>query len=114
MIYNRQTIALLMRLCKLISGEFGVRVHLDDPEIINKLSKLLTAGASPEVLSVWRAVRDEIGPEEMSAAVGAPRRVYRGQVVEEVVRTRSAAPEPVSPPESRPRSVRIYRGRIVN
>lgn len=113
MIYNRQTIALLMRLCKLVSGEFGVRIHLDDPEIISKLSKLLSSGGSPEVLTVWRAVRNEIAPEEMPAAM-TPRRVYRGQAVEEVGHPRAAAPEAVPAPESRPRSVRIYRGRIVN
>ncbi len=108
-IYNRQTIALLMRLCKLASGEFGVRLHLNDPEIINKISDLLSDGASPEILSVWSAVRDEIGLELLPATEEARRPPYRGQASP----SPSIAPEPVLPPATRPRSVRIYRGRIV-
>lgn len=113
MIYNRQTIALLMRLCKLISGEFGVRLHLDDPQIISKLRGLLAGGGSPEVITVWRSVLEQVGEEELPTPVAAPHRVYRGQAVPEPERS-LAAPEAAAPAAERPRSVRIYRGQIVN
>jgi hypothetical protein len=108
-LYSRQTIMLLMRLCKLLSGEFGIRLHLDDPELVSKINKLVASGANPETLAVWREVRGQMaldGPEA-AEVVSAP--VHRGQGVAESGRQPEAAP----PPEIRPKSVRIYRGQIV-
>lgn len=110
MIYDRQTIALLMRLCKLMSGEFGIRLHLDDPEIISKISALLVNGASAETLSTWHAVRRQIALDEVSVA-SPP--VRRSPAPDRPVPS-PAAPGSGPNGESRPRPVRIYRGQIVH
>ncbi len=110
MLYSRQTIMLLMRLCKLLSGEFGIRLHLDDPDIMNKINKLVSAGASEETLAAWREVRGQMA---LDAPAPALQRVYRGQAAEVLPLEEGVPPEPAPLPEPRPKSVRIYRGQIV-
>ncbi|MFE8071300.1 hypothetical protein QQM79_09580 [Marinobacteraceae bacterium S3BR75-40.1] len=92
---------------RLIQQEFGVRVHLDSPNLAEELQRFAESSRSDQLKTIWKAMMEELAPSEPQAARAA-RRIYRGRAL--------PANTPEEPPGERAKSpsVRIYRGRVVS
>lgn len=91
---------------RLIQAEFGVRLHLTDENLTQRLAEFTARSRSGKLQTLWQELTAAI-PEAMPHK--EPVRLYRGQPIAEDVPTRS--PEaPTGPPHKKQV---IYRGRRI-
>jgi hypothetical protein len=75
---------------RLIQSEFGVRLHLTDDDLEQRLAEYAGKTRSPDLTRTWEKLAPQIpglelaGPEREpeKTAENRPKRIYRGQVVE--------------------------------
>lgn len=110
---NRDLLKLVHQCRRLIHMEFGVKLHLTEEDLEQQLANYARRSRSNQLRHAWEALKDQI-PEldvETEQASKSPRRIYRGQVVEEGTARAQASADPEPP--SRPKKKVIYRGHEV-
>ena len=114
MMYSPEMLHRLQQLRSRIYAEFGVRIRLADPALLDQLAELGPTSRDPfarktiaEVMSL--AGRPLLFKDEKEAADGYKEITYRGRKLEVA---RDAPPSSDALPASG--SKRVYRGQVVN
>lgn len=105
---------------RLIHSEFGVKLHLTEDHLEKQLDDYATRTRSQHLVRTWESLRQQIphlnGPQDQSDDHNnreIPKRIYRGQALEEPEPLPEAAEE--AQEERKPRRTQvIYRGRVVD
>lgn len=96
---------------RLIHSEFGVKLHLTEDHLEQRLADYASKSRSSHLLRTWEALKSrvpELDVETDEAEI--PKRLYRGQVVEEAEARKDTGPEEEAP---RRKKKMIYRGHEV-
>ncbi|MCK7549053.1 hypothetical protein ACFPQA_17260 [Marinobacter koreensis] len=99
---------------RLIQSEFGVKLHLTEQHLEERLADYAGKTRSPHLIRTWEALKAQVPQLSVSTdpGEGQPKRLYRGQVIEEEPGNPAGAAEPDSPPLPRKTKV-IYRGQVI-
>ncbi len=96
---------------RLIQSEFGVKLHLNEPDLEEKLAEYAAKTRSRHLAHTWEALKQrvpELGQPEDSEAT---KKTYRGQPIADD--SGGTKPEEVGePPRPRHNKV-IYRGQVI-
>lgn len=109
---DRDLLKLVHQCRRLIHMEFGVRLHLTEEHLEQRLAEYAARSRSDQLQHTWETLKNRV-PElgtGTSQNTAGHRRIYRGQVVMEETPPATAAEE-----ETRPRQKKkvIYRGHEV-
>ncbi|MBE03350.1 hypothetical protein [uncultured Marinobacter sp.] len=97
---------------RLIHSEFGVKLHLTEDHLEQRLADYASKSRSSHLLRTWEALKSrvpELDVETDEAEI--PKRVYRGQVLDDG--PAKTAADPVTEEKPQPKKKIIYRGRVV-
>ncbi|MDX1755129.1 MAG: hypothetical protein R3175_03630 [Marinobacter sp.] len=98
---------------RLIHTEFGVKLHLTDDALTEKLADFAGRSRSSQLQRTWSQLKEAIPGYQSPPATEEPtRRVYRGQVVAEESNKESASSRSGEEAAAPKRQV-IYRGQVV-
>jgi hypothetical protein len=104
---------------RLIQSEFGVKLHLTEDHLERRLAEFAGKTRSSHLVKTWETLAPQIPHLEMPAAEdpadedkrkSQPRRMYRGQPVDE---PEPAAPANAGEPAPARKKTIVYRGQVV-
>lgn len=113
---DRDLLKLVHQCRRLIHTEFGVRLHLTEEHLEQRIAEYAARSRSGQLRHTWETLRSRV-PElntETEHASGTAKRIYRGQVIEETEVKKGREPEDRGPEEAPRRKKKvIYRGHEV-
>ena len=111
---SKEMIDLLQQLRKRLRSEFGIELKLSQDDIVQKILSYVEKSKDQKTVLLFADLEDMMGislprsvvetAESHAAHVEKPKRVYRGQVIEDSTPAKGA---------KKPAGVRMYRGQVV-
>ncbi len=119
---SRESIRLMMQSQRIIKKEFGVRIQLDDEQVMARVFAYAAQSISDELKQCANNLMKQLLPGESDSTEGqaiekqtSAARIYRGQVVTvETPKPVGQDEETVAETSSGPQKNVIYRGRRVS
>lgn len=117
---SRETIRLMMNSQKMIKKEFGVRIELDDDQMMARVFAYAAQSSSGELKKCANELMQQLIPGQADETSTEPAkkltsaaRIYRGQVITEPANTgKQHLPDKNIPPDAKKKV--IYRGQRVS
>lgn len=111
---SRETIQLMLQSQRIIKKEFGVRIALDDDQVMARVFAYATQSSSNVLKDCAESLMQQLLPQDPGGGVAAESkstaaRVYRGQVIEENPSTPETNKARVQENDNGAKTV-IYRG----
>lgn len=97
---------------RLIHSEFGVKLHLTEAQLGQRLASYVEQSRSDHLARTWAQLQDRVPDLQPQAAEEPPKRMYRGQAIAEP-EPRPATAETGGGDAPPRRSKVIYRGQVV-
>lgn len=108
---NPELLKLVRECRRQVQSEFGVKLHLTETRLPEKLAHFSGQSRSKHLPRIWSAITDKVPELLMPACEKSPKRMYRGQEVVVDAPATQAKTESKTP---RPRRTKvIYRGQEV-
>lgn len=118
MTLSRETIHLMLQSQRIIKKEFGVKIELDDDQVMARVFAYAAQSSSAALKDCAKSLMQQLLPQdaggkgEVEAVSKTTARVYRGQLIEEDVTTPVSEKTAVQEKTSRGKTV-IYRGQKI-
>lgn len=104
---------------RLIRSEFGVKLHLTEDRLAQRLANYAEQSRSADLAQTWAMIRDQVPSLALELDCGTvPKRTYRGQVIAEP-EAADTAPETTGSAhdngdsETPGRKKMVYRGQVI-
>lgn len=118
---SRETIRLMMQSQRMIKKEFGVRIELDDDQVMARVFAYAAQSRCGELKQCASELMQQLLPgassdndEKPGSKPGSAARIYRGQVLPARAATEDRESRSADASSSRPAKNVIYRGRRVS
>jgi len=116
---SRETIHLMLQSQRIIKKEFGVRIALDDDQVMARVFAYAAQSSSAALKDCAKSLMQQLLPQDAggkgefeAVSKTTAARVYRGQLIEEDVTTSVSEKTAVQEKTSRGKTV-IYRGQKI-
>lgn len=108
---DRHNLKLVQQCCRLIESEFGVRLHLTEEHLEQKLAAYARKTQNTQLHHIWECLLTQV-PDLEEKTEEHPKKLYRGQVVAD---DRPKAQEREAGQEAHPPRKKqiIYRGQVI-